>query len=245
MRKILLNLSFTGTAYHGWQVQKNAVTVQKTVQDALEKIFENRPGLTGCSRTDSGVHALNYYCAFETEKTLALHQINRALNANLPYDIAVKGCSEVPLNFHPRYAALKKEYNYLIWNRPYKNPFLQNRAYHYVSPLSLPLLNQTAAVFVGRHDFQAFSAVKEKKDTVREIYRFEAEEEKGLIKIAVEGNGFLYHMVRILAGALLAVQEGRLNIDEIPLCFQREVRNKSICTLPAYGLYLKNVYYAG
>jgi tRNA pseudouridine(38-40) synthase len=156
MRNLLLVIRYDGARYHGWQVQQNAVTVQQVFQDALERILGERPDVKGCSRTDAFVHALEFCVSFRTERGIPCGRLVGALNHFLPEDIAVLSCREVPVEFHARYSCTGKEYQYLIWNRKERDPFLRGRALHYWYPLDLGRLNRAAAFFLGAHDFTSF-----------------------------------------------------------------------------------------
>ncbi|MEE0980668.1 MAG: tRNA pseudouridine synthase A, partial [Acutalibacteraceae bacterium] len=176
MRNLLLRLMYNGTAYHGWQVQPNGITVQEALQDAVEKIFGVRENVTGCSRTDSGVHANDFCCNIRTENPIDCYRLVAALNAVLPDDISVKSAEEVPFDFHARYNCVSKQYVYKVWNTNYKNPFLENRAWHYKNKLDEAFLNEQAQQFVGTYDFKAFcSSGSSVEDTVRTVKSFSVE----------------------------------------------------------------------
>lgn len=252
MRNIVLHLKFDGARYHGWQVQQNAVTVQQTVQNAVERVFHTRLGLTGCSRTDTGVHANDYVCCIRTETAIPPLSIARAINANLPDDIAVWDCTEADAEFHPRYSALGKEYIYKICNAPFRDPFLRAYALYYYKSLDCDILSAAASKFLGRHDFAAFCSSganaghrpEETSDTVRTIYESEVTRNGALIQFRVHGDGFLYNMVRIMVGTLLFVAQGRLTPDDIPAVLESCDRRKAGPTAPAHALYLNRVFYA-
>ena len=157
MRNLLLTISFDGSAYHGWQVQENAVTVQQTLQDALEHICQRRDNIVGCSRTDAGVHANMYCCNIRTESSIDCKKLVGALNAVLPRDIAAMDCCEVDFDFHARYDCKSKEYIYKIWNSQSKNPFLYNYSLHYRYPIDEKFLDRQAKAFIGTHRFNAFT----------------------------------------------------------------------------------------
>ena len=242
--RILLTISYLGTRYHGWQVQKNAPTVQETVQDAIERITGIRSDLTGCSRTDAGVHALAYCCAFSPEKPLDLTTLGKALNAVLPDDIAVRSVKEVPENFHPRYSAKGKAYRYRIYNAPDRDPFETGRALHRREPLDLPLMRQAAKHFLGTHDFAAFMASGSSiTDTVRTVTSLDITKEGNVVTVRIAADGFLYNMVRIIVGTLLAVNDGKIQADAIPAILSSLDRANAGATAPAEGLYLEQVFY--
>jgi len=247
VRRILLVLRFDGRRYCGWQVQKNGPSVQAAVQDALERLTGRRPPLTGCGRTDAGVHALRYYAAFTAENLPPCEKLKKALNALLPRDIVVSDARPVPLGFHPRYAAQKKEYVYRLYTSAERDPFLEGLRLHYPHTFDADMLNRAAQAFVGRHDFAGFcSTGGAVKDTVRTVYSLSVrrdEREPRLAEIAVCGDGFLYNMVRIIAGTLLYVAQGRISPDALPGVLASRDRRLAGPTAPAHGLYLCEVWY--
>lgn len=244
MRRLLLTLRFDGTRYHGWQVQKNAVTVQQKLQDAIQTVTGVRSGVTGCSRTDAGVHAKMFCCAFDTCSPLSGESMISALNANLPRDIAVYRCIEVPRDFHPRYSALGKRYRYYVWNSHSRNPFLEDYSLHLRWPLDHQLLDRAAADFVGEHDFVSFcGSGSGVKGTARRIDRFVVERDGELVVFTVEGDGFLYNMVRIMVGTLLEINFKKRPADCIPEVIAAKDRGRAGATVPAKGLFLDEVFY--
>lgn len=247
MARLLLTLRYDGTRYHGWQVQANAVTVQQTLQDAVERVTGARSGVTGCSRTDAGVHAAMFCCAMDTDFPLRGDKMAAALNACLPRDIAVYGCREVPAAFHPRYDALGKRYGYYFWNESFRHPFWEGRAWHFRRPIEPERLNAAAAAFVGTHDFASFCASgSHVEDTVRTVTACRVERpahEPGLVRVVVQADGFLYNMVRILAGTLADMAAGRLPCDGMPAILRAENRAAAGQTAPACGLVLEQVFY--
>lgn len=246
MKNYLLTLTFNGSAYHGWQVQGNAVTVQSTLQDALERILGVRENIIGCSRTDAGVHADMFCCNMRTNSVLPPQKLQTALNAVLPRDIAVLECGEVPYDFHARYDCTGKQYRYLILNRPVRDPFYENRAYHYPWHIHAEMLDAQAKQFLGLHDFSAFCASKSSvEDKVREIRLADVRRNGDFVEILVEGDGFLYNMVRIMVGTLLEINSGKLQRDSIPAILESQNRMHAGVTAPAHGLYLHKVYYNG
>lgn len=244
MRNLLLTLCFDGSAYHGWQVQENAVTVQSTLQDAVQRILGVRENIIGCSRTDAGVHAEMFCCNMRTEKEMPPEKLQTALNAVLPRNIAVLSVKEVPYEFHARYDCKGKAYKYLIWNARTRSPFYENRAYHYPWPLDVPMLNEQIRQFLGQHDFSAFCASGSSvEDRVREITRAEILRNGDLVEIYIGGNGFLYNMVRIMVGTLLDIQSGAILPNSIPEILEQKNRKNAGVTAPAHGLYLHQVNY--
>lgn len=251
MRNIVLHLAFDGGRYHGWQVQENAVSVQETVQNAIEKVFKSRLPLTGCSRTDAGVHANDYVCSFRTSAGIELNSIMRALNSNLPEDIAVTKCHEASEDFHPRYSATGKEYIYRICNSQFKNPFDRAYSFFYPKPLNCEALNIAAQAFCGKHDFSAFCSSKavsrhrpeETSDTVRTIYSAAVERHGDKVIFRVHGDGFLYNMVRIMVGTLLFSFHGKITPEHISEIIRSKNRKMAGPTAPALGLCLNKVFY--
>ncbi|MFA9380311.1 MAG: tRNA pseudouridine(38-40) synthase TruA, partial [Acetanaerobacterium sp.] len=197
MRSLLLYLRFVGTGYCGYQVQKNGVSITQRLQDAIETVFGARLPVKGCSRTDAGVHANMFCVSFQTESTIPCDAVVRALNTNLPYDIAVYDCKEAVLGFHARYDARGKEYCYKFDNGKTRNPFLHGLAYHCRYPLDEKVLNALAQGFVGTYDFAALCAAKSTvKDTVRTVSDCAVAREGDTVTFFVRGDGFLYNMVR-------------------------------------------------
>ncbi len=244
--KLLLEIAYVGSAYCGFQVQENAPSVQKTLQDALEMLFAVPLAVSGCSRTDSGVHAKQFFCTAEgaIPERFPLEKLPIASQGFLPKDIAVLSAKEVPASFHVRYDVQYKEYEYLILNTRESDPFMTGRAYHYARPLDASLLDRAASLFVGKHDFAAFMSAGSKiVDTERTIKYFTVEREGRLVKMRVAADGFLYNMVRILCGTLIAVAEGRIAVGDIPAIIESGDRKRAGMTLPPEGLYLSKVVY--
>lgn len=243
-RNLLVRCSYCGSAYHGFQIQKNGDTVAARLMDAIFRVTGEASPTIGCSRTDAGVHAREYFFNFHTDAKISAERLPAALSAHLPYDIAVTECREVPEDFHARYRAVGKEYCYLIHNSPVRDPFCERLKYHYRYPLDEKLMNRAAEGFLGTHDFSAFcSAGSSVKDTVRTITFTEVRREGDLVIFTVRGTGFLYNMVRIMAGTLLGVAEGKLGAQEIPEIIQSRERSRAGATAPAHGLYLNRVFY--
>ncbi|MDD4421768.1 MAG: tRNA pseudouridine(38-40) synthase TruA [Eubacteriales bacterium] len=238
-----LTLSFKGTKYCGWQVQKNALSVQEVVQDAIEGVFGTRLNLTGCSRTDSGVHANEYVCNIKSTMEIDTCKLPLAINSHLPKDIAVTAARVAEDSFHARYSAKGKEYIYRIWNSRIHNPFYAETAYHYPKKIDVEKADLIASCFVGHHDFSSFMAAHSKiKDTVREVFYFKAERDGDFVNLIVAADGFLYNMVRIMCGTVLQIISGRI---VLPVCDIIAAKNRSEAgvTLPASGLYLNRIFY--
>ena len=242
-----MTISYSGTNYHGWQIQKNALTVQEVFQGSLQKVICENVDIKGCSRTDSGVHA-NMYCVnFKTIHNIPCDRLLVAVNRFLPKDIAITSCIEVPIDFHARYSCRGKEYIYKIWNNEIRNPFLEGYAYHYWYPLDVDKLNEAALGYVGKHDFTSFCTFDSRKvgNMVRNIKKFKVEKEDSMVIMTVEADGFLYHMVRIMVGTLLRIAQGKIEPNAIKDIILSKDRSKAGPTAVSYGLYLNKVFYEG
>ncbi len=243
MKRILLTISYDGTDYHGWQVQPNGITVQETMQNGLQKILGTRPMITGCSRTDAGVHAEQFCFHFECDDCFPENAFLKGLNSLLPDDISVVDCKEVPNDFHARYNAKGKTYVYGMYTG-IKSPFLSRYYLHLDKKPDIALMNEFCKTVIGEHDFAGFSSSgRTVEDTVRTITECSVSEENGKILFSVTADGFLYNMVRILAGTALAVGYGRLNVLCANEIFETNNRSLGGDTLPPCGLILKKVYY--
>ena len=244
MRRLLLTLRYDGGNYHGWQVQPNGVTVQQTLQDAIEAVTGVRSGVIGCSRTAAGVHAEMFCCTCDTDSAIRADKVLAALNAHLPRDIAVYACREVAADFHPRYDARGKRYSYRIWNAPVRNPFLEGRALHVTGRLDEQLMDACARRLVGKHDFAAFCAAGSTvEDTVRCVRAASVRREGDTVIFTVEADGFLYNRVRIMCGTLLDVAGGRLPQNAVDKALASCDRGDAGATAPAAGLFLEKVFY--
>ena len=245
MPRFLMTIRFDGTAYHGWQVQNNAVTIQQTVQDSLEAVLKFRPNVSGCSRTDSGVHAEKYCFHFDFDGKIPPDKLVLALNTKLPDDISALDCIKVADDFHARYSVHSKQYTYRIYTGNIRNPFLRKYSYHPKFTLDVDKMNIAAKQFCGTHDFTSFCTIdkREKGDFTRNVKMFSVERQDKLVTMTVEADGFLYNMVRIMVGTLLRIQQGKIAPDEIPFIIQQENRRFAGPTAPAQGLYLNKVNY--
>ncbi len=242
--RYLLTLRYLGTHYHGWQVQENALAVQPIIQNALLEMFPHRPGVTGCSRTDSGVHANMYCCHFDSPLRRDPFGVICSVNRNLPNDIAVTDCRMVDEDFHARYSVVSKEYVYKIYNGVHRNPFAHHLAYHYRFPLNVEAMNAAAEHFVGTYDFTSFCAVNAKEgDKTRTVFHASVTREGEYVLFRVSANGFLYNMVRIMVGTLLRVSQGKFAPDDIPRIIEAKDRGQAGPTAPPEGLYLNQVFY--
>ena len=244
MTRLMLTLRYNGAAFHGWQVQQNAVTVQSTLQDAIEKLTGVRSGVIGCSRTDAGVSAEMFCCTFDTECPLRGEKLLAGLNAHLPRTVSVYAVQEMPSDFHPRYAACGKRYVYRIWNGRQRHPLWEDRAWQLNRPLDERAMNAAASLYVGTHDFAGFcSAGSSVEDTVRTVTRAEVTREGEMLTFTVEADGFLYNMVRIMIGTLVDLSDGKRTPADIAAALSTGDRQRAGRTAPAEGLILSQVFY--
>lgn len=247
MRNLLFKIAFEGSKFHGWQQQINAVSVQGELKAAFKRLTGESVNITGCSRTDAGVHAKEYFFNVKTESTIPVESFPAALSsAKLPGEISVVSCQEVNEDFNARFDCVKKEYIYIFENTAVPSPFLYKRACHYKYPMDADLMNRAAKLFIGEYDFSAFCAAGAQVDSkVRRIYDASVQREGDLVVFRVCANGFLYNMVRIMAGTLLYVNMGKINIGDIPAIIESKDRTKAGITAIPDGLYLNRVYFSG
>ena len=245
--KILLKIAYCGTAYCGWQVQKNGVSVQGLLCDAAKEIYGDGVKVTGCSRTDSGVHAKEYCCTLDLPMMapeIPESRIPAALNRHLPDDVTVYTATAVGDDFHARYSVKQKTYEYVFDNFEHKNPFLVGRAWHIPKKLDEKIMDEAAKAFVGTHDFSSFMASGSSvQDTVRTVSYATVIRDGDLVKFCVRADGFLYNMVRIMAGTLYEVSIGKIDKNDIPNIIADKNRKKAGITAPPDGLYLVCVEY--
>ena len=244
---LLLWIAYKGTRYAGFQVQPNAPTVCAVLQDAMQAALGQRPDVKGCSRTDAGVHARRFALSFCYTGKVPLAKIVPALNAHLPPDIRALAVEPAPDGFHARYAAHEKTYCYHILNARVDDPFTLDTCYRVALPLDLAAMQQAAAQFVGTHDFRALcasgSSVAAHGDTVRTISRCTVAQAGDRFVITVTADGYLYNMVRILAGTLVEAGLHKRTAESIPALLQSGDRRLAGPTLPAKGLFLQDVHY--
>ena len=244
MRNIALFLKYEGTAYHGWQVQKNAVTVAQTLEDATAKVVGHRVHLTGCGRTDAGVHARVYVANFRTDSRIPTDRLPYALNTHLPEDIVVFDAREVHEGFNAIGSCIKKEYTYQIYNSRIRDPFYVNRAWFYPKHLDEKIMQRAASQFVGTHDFAAVRSVgTDVKSTIRTVHHFEVERQGDIILCRICANGFLYNMARAMTGTVVYAAEGKIDPNEIGALLESGNRTAAGPTVPAGGLYMTQLWY--
>ena len=243
-RRIRLTVEYDGTAYAGWQRQINAMSVQQRREEAIEKLTGVATGVTGASRTDAGVHALGQVAHFDTSSRIPGEKFCFALNTVLPPDIRVSASEETRPDFHARFDANGKLYRYLIHNHAHASALGRNTHAHAIYPLDEYLMHEEAQLAVGTHDFAAFAASGSiVKDTVRTIYEARVLRNECEVEFLVRGSGFLYNMVRILAGTLIAVGGGKMEPGAIARAIESKSRLDLGVTAPAQGLTLLRVYY--
>lgn len=244
MRNIALFLTYVGTAYHGWQVQKNNITVGETLEKACARVVGHRVHVTGCGRTDAGVHARRYVANFRTDSRIPVDRLPYALNTHLPDDIVITGAQEMPEGFNAIGSCVKKEYTYLIYNSRIRDPFYVNRAWFYPKHLDEAIMQAAADQFVGTHDFAAVRSVgTDVRSTVRTVYYYHVERTGDLISLRVCANGFLYNMARAMAGTCVWAAEGKLRPEALADILASGDRTATGPTVPAGGLYMTQLWY--
>ena len=244
MRNIALFLKYDGSAYHGWQVQKNARTVEQTIEEAAARVVGHPVHLTGCGRTDAGVHARVYVANFRTDSRIPVDRLPYALNTHLPQDILIYDAREVHESFNAIDSCVRKEYTYQIYNSRMRDPFYVNRAWFYPKHLDENIMRRAAEQFVGTHDFAAVRSVgTDVKSTVRTVHHFEVERQGELIFCRICANGFLYNMARAMTGTVVYAAEGKIAPDEIGAILERGDRTAAGPTVPPGGLFMTQLWY--
>ena len=247
MRRIRLTVSYDGTAYHGWQVQPGLPTIQRTLETILAGIEGAPVAVAGSGRTDAGVHALAQVAAFTLRNPLPVENLKKAMNRLLPRDIRVLAAAEAAPDFHPRYQARAKTYEYRIYRGEICRPFDRNYVHHYPFVLDAARMQELAPVIEGEHDFSAFAAADEKyregHSRVRRVFSSRLENTGELLVYRVTGSGFLKHMVRNIVGVLLEAGKGNLGRADIEARLQPECGIPAGPTAPARGLFLVSVEY--
>ena len=243
MRNIKITIQYNGKNYCGWQKQNNSPGIQGTIEKAIFDITREEVKLTGSGRTDAGVHALGQVANFKINSQIPVDRIPNALNAKLPKDISIVKAEEVDEDFHSRYSAKKKTYRYQIYNSPYRSPIYADISYPVKYDLDIDKMKKEAKSLIGTYDFKGFmSSGSSVTDTVRTIYNIEVSKSEDLIIIEIEGNGFLYNMVRIIAGTLVDIGRGRI-AEKMSTIIESKSRSMAGHTAPAHGLFLKKVDY--
>lgn len=244
LKRVMLVIAYDGTNYCGWQTQKNGLAVEEVINNTLSDLLGEKISVIGASRTDAGVHAIGNVAVFDTLSRIPGDKFSYALNQRLPDDIVIQSSYEVDLNFHPRHCNCVKTYEYKILNRRFPLPTERLYAHFLYNNLDIDRMQRAADYLVGNHDFKSFCSVNTQvKDTVRTIFSINVEKSGEIIIIRVVGNGFLYNMVRIIAGTLIQAGLGRINSEDIELMLNVKDRNAAGPTAPARGLTLVGIQY--
>lgn len=243
MRNIALVLSYDGTNYHGFQRQNNAIAVQNVLEEKLTKIFKENISLAAAGRTDTGVHAINQVVSFFTENKIPLDKIPLAVNSLLPSDIVIKKSIDMPMDFNARFSVIRKTYLYKIQTGDFPNPLLSNYVWH-VKKLDFNIIKEGLNLLKGEHDFSSFVAAgSTKRSNIRTIYKADLSINNDIIDFTFIADGFLYHQVRNMMGALKFLGENRITLDKFKEIFNAKNRNIAPPTAPANGLYLFSAEY--
>lgn len=244
MRNIKLTIEYDGTNYVGWQRQKNGRSIEETIEKAIEDITGEKVRIIGASRTDAGVHSKGQTANFFTSSRIPETKFHSAINSRLPKDIVILDAQEMDENFHSRYSSIGKRYSYKILNRKQPPAYLRNYVEHCPYELNYSFMLNAAKAFLGQHDFTAFKSTGSSvKTAVRTITMIELTKNEDLITMNIEGDGFLYNMVRIIAGTLIDVGRGKIHYNSIPEIIESRDRNRAGKTAGAAGLCLEKVYY--
>lgn len=236
-KRVCLTVAYDGTNYHGWQLQNNAITIESELNKCLSALLGEDIQVIGASRTDSGVHALGNIAVFDTESSIPAEKFSYALNQRLPEDIRVQKSWEVPCHWHPRKCDSRKTYEYRIYHAEFPVPTKRLYTFFTYHDLNVEKMNEAAAYLVGEHDFKSFCQTgAQVESTVRTLYSAQVEEMGNEIVIRVCGNGFLYNMVRIIAGTLMEVGQGKRDPIEIYDILEACDRAAAGPTAPACGL---------
>ena len=243
MRNIALKVAYDGTNYSGWQIQKNAITIQEIIQKLLERIVQHSIKIRVAGRTDAGVHAIGQVASFKTTSKMKRDEFKEAMNSMLPSDIRIMGVEDKDDKFHPRYRAIKRWYRYIIYNADVDSPFFRNYALWLRREIDVDLLNMYCRRIIGDHDFTSLAVVEGGRSPVRRIYECEARRKGDFIILDIIANSFLRKMVRSIVGTFLELERNHNKpeeIDRIIISRRRKLAGKTACP---YGLYLMKVYY--
>jgi tRNA pseudouridine38-40 synthase len=236
-------VEYDGTNYHGFQRQREEPTIQQELEQSITVISGEQVAVVGAGRTDTGVHATGQVIAFNLEWRHSLHELHRAINAKLPGDIVLRALLEASDDFHPRFNARIRTYNYHIYNANIRSPLLRRHSWHIIRPLDLKAMNQAAEAIVGVHDFATFGQPPQGDETVREVYNSSWRRDGSLLLFEISANAFLKRMVRSLVGTMRSVGDGSRSSEEFELALMARNRSHSGKTAPACGLYLMSVTY--
>ena len=244
MEHIALLVSYDGTSYHGFQRQINGITIQEILEDTITNVTQNKTTINFSGRTDAGVHACGQVVDFYTSSNIPANKFSNALNSLLPEDIRILESVEVEDAFNSRFLATKKQYRYIISNAQIQNVFMRKYTWNIRQELDLERIISCSKLFIGKHDFSGFAAAhRSTKTNERTIYSFDIEKKNEFIIFTICGNGFLYNMVRIIAGTLVEAGLKKLTEQDIVETLKCGDRSKAGRTAPAHGLYLEKVIY--
>jgi tRNA pseudouridine38-40 synthase len=245
MKNIKMVIAYDGGNYHGWQLQAAGATIQGVIEAAMGQILNRQTRVIGSGRTDAGVHALNQVAHFVTDSTLDLASLQRGLNSLLPQDIVIKEMAEAPPDFHARYSARSRVYQYLIWNNRMRSPFYRRFSWQVHDRLDCDAMRQASGCLMGWHDFASFQGTGSVcRTSEREVLRFTVRGRSGRwIIFTVEANSFLRHMVRNIVGTLAEIGRGGITSEEFRAILDARDRSRAGITAPPQGLFLKEVKY--
>jgi tRNA pseudouridine38-40 synthase len=244
MARYRATVEYDGTAYCGFQRQRGQPSIQQTLEEAITSVSQQQATVTGAGRTDSGVHAAGQVISFEVDWRHGEAALQRALNANLPADIAVLTLTETEPSFNPRYLARRRAYRYTIYNAPARSPLHRQTSWHVNRPLEVARMNEAAYSLVGTQNFATFGLPPKGENTVRQVFRAEWQQRAGtLITFDIEANAFLYRMVRAIVGTLKLVGEGSWTVDEFTAALHACDRSRAGALAPPQGLVLLSVTY--
>lgn len=242
--RVCLRVAYDGTNYHGWQIQPNGITIESVLNQALSDLLGEEIAVIGASRTDSGVHSLGNAAVFDTHTRIPADKISYALNQRLPKDIVVQESKEVAPDFHPRHCNSRKTYEYRILNRRFPDPMRRHDTYFYHYDLDAGRMQEAAQYLVGEHDFKSFCSIHAvARTTVRTVYAADVEKIEDVIGIRITGSGFLYNMVRIIAGTLIEVGSGNLRPERVRQILEMRDRSAAGPTAPACGLTMLGIVF--
>ena len=244
MKRVKLTVAYDGTCYHGWQIQPEGDTIEAELDRHLSELLREEIHVSGASRTDAGVHALGNVAVFDTEARMPVDKIALAMNTRLPSDIRVQKSEQVPDDFHPRFCKVSKTYRYQIWNRAVQNPLVSRYSTFYYYPLDAEKMDEGARILLGRHDFSSFCTAKpDRPNHVRTIEDISVKRDGDMITLTVTGDGFLYNMVRIIAGTLLRVGGGQIAPSDMKTILEARDRSHAGDTARPEGLTLMEIRY--
>ncbi|MFW5780544.1 MAG: tRNA pseudouridine(38-40) synthase TruA, partial [Bacillota bacterium] len=242
--RYLITIEYNGKNYCGWQYQNNALSVQQVIEDTMFEFLKQKVKLVASGRTDKGVHAYGQKAHFDINTNFPMNKLPIAINNILPDDIRIKDISKVDDDFHAQYSAKRKTYIYKFYISKIESPIRKDTHARIIPPLDFELMKQGAKLFLGKHDFKAFSSTGSSiKTTTRTIYKLDLQKKNDEITMEIEGDGFLYNMVRIIAGTLVWLAKKKLTLSDIMEAMDTQNRKKGGKTFPAHALYLKDVLY--